>query len=76
MQMPELADSNEAHAASLDVHVAVLRAHKRLLNSGGDLATDVHAPPPSVESRVRQLIRQATSEDVLASQPPAWRAWM
>ena len=75
--VPWAASGSEAHAlaARLDAEVAVLHAQKRLLASGGE-TTGAHAAPLSVESRVRQLISQATSEDVLASQPPRWRAWL
>ena len=67
-----------ALTARLDAEVAVLHAQERLQPSreGGGGGHAPGAAPLSVESRVRQLIAQATDEDVLASQPPSWRAWL
>jgi ataxia telangiectasia mutated family protein len=62
-------------AARLDAEVAVLHAQERL-SHGESLAARAARPPMNVESRVRQLIAHARSEEVLASQSPSWRAWL
>ena len=56
--------------------VGVLHAQERL--AGGEATGRGRGgrAPLSVESRVRQLIAQASNEEVLMSQPPAWRAWL
>ncbi len=76
--MPWATEGSEGHAlaARLDAEVAVLHAHKRLQHGSHGAAPGAHASALSVEGRVRQLIGQATSEELLAMQPPSWRAWL
>ena len=73
MSAPWLTEGSEGldALATLDAGVAIEYAKERF----GVKGKSGHAPL-SVESRVRQLISQATNEDVLASQPPGWRAWL
>jgi len=58
----------------LDAEVAVLHAQGRLLAvKAGTAHTSTTL---DVESRIRQLISQATDDDLLASQSPDWHAWL
>jgi hypothetical protein len=74
--MPWATHVSHEYVSSLDAEVAVLHVQDRLHDSGCGLAVNVHAPALTVESRVRQLVGQAMSEEVLAGQPPRWRAWL
>ena len=75
--VPWAAEASEgASVARFDAEVAVLHAQQRLTGGEATGGSRAARPPLSVESRVRQLIAQATSEQVLAVQPPAWRSWL
>ena len=74
--LPWAAETPESSdlAVRCDAEVAVMKAAQRL--AGGERVATRASMPLNVESRVRQLIAQATNEDTLAMQQPCWQAWL